>query len=93
MAKVIEFTSEGSISPKSTPVRASTPLGVENNDAVVHSVVWDDGSPDSLINADANGQDIAPDDGVSFDLTGVPPGTWTFHDGHNAETTGQIVVT
>jgi hypothetical protein len=93
MAKIVQFNAEGGISPFSTSVTAFGNVLVQNNDTAVHSVVWDAGSPASLLDSPANGQDIAPGCYVDFSLAGLPQGTFTFHDGHNDQNTGQIVVT
>ncbi len=92
--KLIQFNSEGGIQPGSTTVffGAVRGVGFVNNSQETHSVVWDAGAPALLTGSPANAEDMAPGDGVTFDLTGIPRGTFTFTDGHNAQNRGQLVV-
>ncbi len=99
MAKTAEFRAgDGEIDPFSIPVHfpSGGQLIVTNNDSNLHSVVWDDpGSPAGLLSSPANGQDLNQGDSATFNLAGLPQGTFTFRDGHAGTEPGhscQLVV-
>jgi len=78
----ISITSSG-YSPASLTVTNGSTVTWTNNDNITHTVTTDEGS--------INSGDIAP--GSSYSKTFATAGTYTYHDTHNANMTGVLIVT
>jgi len=78
----ISITSSG-YSPASLTVTNGSTVTWTNNDNITHTVTTDEGS--------INSGDIAP--GSSYSKTFATAGTYTYHDAHNANMTGVLIVT
>src|SRR5215470_15811024 len=78
----ISITSSG-YSPASLTVTNGSTVTWTNNDNMAHTVTTTEGS--------INSGDIAP--GSSYSKTFATAGTYTYHDTHNANMTGVVIVT